>query len=94
MAVTAAGLNLAKSVIDLIVTIIRARSERAKKGDRADSPIELIVRRTQKRGDITEEKVLHIGHRQNIDSSLIEAKLKEAASKLIKNPVKSKKLTS
>jgi hypothetical protein len=36
MAVTAAGLNLAKNVIDLIVTIIKARSEGAKKGDRAD----------------------------------------------------------
>ena len=46
-AVGTAGITLAKSVIDLITTIIKARSEGVKKGDRPSDPIELIVRRVE-----------------------------------------------
>ena len=48
VAVVTAGISLAKSVIDLIVAIIKARSEGIKKGDHPASPLDLIVRRTYK----------------------------------------------
>jgi hypothetical protein len=39
-AMATAGLTLAKSVIDLITAIIKARSEGVKKGDRPNDPLE------------------------------------------------------
>src|SRR5437588_11355378 len=45
LAVAAAGITLAKSIIELVTAIIKARSDGVKKGDRPDAPIELIVRR-------------------------------------------------
>src|SRR5262249_27779034 len=44
LAVITAGTTLAKSVIDLVTTIIKARAESVKKGDRPSDPIELIIR--------------------------------------------------
>ena len=45
VAVATAGITLAKSVIDLITAIIKARSDGIKKGDHPTDPIELIIRR-------------------------------------------------
>ena len=46
----AAGVALAKSVIDLVVAIIKARSEGVRKGDSPSHPVELVVRRTVEGG--------------------------------------------
>jgi len=81
-AVTTAGLTLAKSVIDLVVTIIKARSEGIERGDRPSDPIELIVRRTAAGQEYREETILRIGHKDPVDVTAIEAKIREALIRL------------
>lgn len=82
-AVGTAGITLAKSVIDLITTIIKARSEGVKKGDRPSDPIELIVRRVEGGSEVRDEVVLRIGHKDPIDPEKIEKLLKDAVQRLI-----------
>jgi len=84
VALTTAAISLAKSVIDLIVSILKARSEGIKKGDNPQAPIELIVRRIQKDGEFKEETILRINHQDTIDAKLIDKQLEQAISDLIK----------
>ena len=60
LAVTTAGLSFAKSVVELITAIIKARSEGIRKGDRPSDPLELIVRGHTKDGEYLEETILRI----------------------------------
>ena len=85
LAVTTAGISLAKSVIDLIVTIIKARTEGIKKGDHPSHPLELIVRRVHDGNEFREETVLRIGHRDSLDEAKLEQQLKDALHKLLKS---------
>lgn len=82
LAVTTAGLTLAKSIVDLITTIIKARSEGIKKGDKPDYPLELIVRRPDTK-NIREEIVLRIGHEQFVDASEIEKRIEEKMKNIV-----------
>lgn len=91
LALTTAGITLAKSIIDLIAAIINAHSEGGKKGDRCP-PLDLIVRRIQKNGQFMEETVVQIGLREKINSNEIERKLNAALFKLLKNVLKSKRI--
>jgi hypothetical protein len=72
VAVTAAGLSFAKSVIELITAIIKARSEGIKRGDRPSDPLELIVRGHTKDGEYFEETVLRIPSENIIAAKLVE----------------------
>jgi hypothetical protein len=90
LAVTTAGLTLAKSVIDLVTAIIKARCDGIRQGDKPNDPLELIIRRTCKEGQFTEDKVLRVGPHENVDRSVIEQDLKKAAEKLIKEEQKEK----
>lgn len=83
LAITTAGITLATSIINLITTIIKARSKGVEQGDHPCSPIELILRRIDKRGQLREEKILRIGHSDHIDPSEIERKLSERANEII-----------
>jgi hypothetical protein len=83
VAVVTAGISLAKSVIDLIVAIIKARSEGIKKGDHPASPLDLIVRRTYNGEELREETVLRIGHDEAIDRKIIEERLSQSISRLL-----------
>jgi hypothetical protein len=83
VAAMTAGISLTKSIIDLIVAIIKARSEGIKKGDHPTSPLELIVRRTFKDDEFKEETVLRIGHDEVIDRETIEKYLKDSVSSLL-----------
>jgi hypothetical protein len=78
-----AGITLAASVINLIVTILKARSESIKKGDHRDSPLELIVRRSYKDGEFKEEKVLRVNHTDTIKKKEIEKALKQSLKVLL-----------
>jgi hypothetical protein len=60
LALTAAGLGVVKSVVELVTAIIKARSEGIKKGDRPSDPLELIVRGHSKDEEYFEETVLRI----------------------------------
>jgi hypothetical protein len=84
LAVTTAGITLAKSVIDLITAIIKARADGVKKGDKPAEPVELIVRRVEKGQDFREEIVLRIGHKEPPDAKEIEKQLGEVLRKLVK----------
>jgi hypothetical protein len=72
LALAAAGLGFAKSIVELVTTIIKARSEGIKKGDRPSDPLELIVRGYRKDGEYFEETVLRIPPHQNITPKQIE----------------------
>src|SRR2546421_398053 len=50
----AAGVALSKSVIDLVVTILKARQDGIKNGDRPNDPLEIIVRKMDD-GDFKEK---------------------------------------
>lgn len=83
VAAMTAGISLAKSIIDLIVAIIKARSEGIKKGDHPASPLELIVRCTYKGEEFREETILRIGHDEAINREIIEERLKRSISSLL-----------
>lgn len=85
LAVTTAGLSLAKSIVDLITAIIKARSEGIKKGDHPSEPLELIVRRVHDAQEFREETVLRIGHKDTVDDAKVEQQLKDALRKLLKD---------
>jgi len=84
LAVATAGITLAKSGIDLVAAILKARSEGVKKGDKPDAPLELIVRRIDDGREFHEEIVLRIGHSQPIDQDVIEKQVDEALRALLK----------
>jgi len=92
---TTAGVALATSVINLIITIIKARIEGIEKGDSPHEPIELIIRKTTHKEEVKEETILRIGCHDIFDTEDIETKLREAASKLSENNLlKSTKMKS
>lgn len=85
LAVAAGALSLAKSVIELVTEIIKARSTGIKKGDHPREPVVLIVRRVDERNDYREDVVLRIGHTDRVDSGLIEDQLNAAIRDLFKD---------
>jgi hypothetical protein len=82
LAVATAGVTLVKSVIDLIITIIKSRSEGVKKGDKPSDPLELIVRHVDEERKFREEIILRIGSSDAIDAMAIETQLKDALRKI------------
>jgi hypothetical protein len=72
LAAATAGFVFAKSVIELITAIIKARSEGIRKGDRPSDPLELIVRGHSKNGEYFEEMVLRIPPNHDITPKQIE----------------------
>jgi len=89
--VATAGILLAKSIIEFITTIIKARSEGIHKGDSPSADVELIVRRMVKDGEFREEKVLRFGHMDAVDKKAIQREFKKALKQLVKGKKKSKK---
>lgn len=85
LALGTAGITLAKSIIDLVTAIIKARSEGIHKGDHPSHPLELIVRRVHNGQEFREETVLRIGHRDSLDETQIEQHLRDALQKLLKD---------
>jgi hypothetical protein len=84
LAVATAGITLAKSVVDLITTIIKARGEGVRKGDRPADPVELIVRRVDSRREFHEEMVLRVGHKDPVDEKAVEKQVEAALKRLLK----------
>jgi hypothetical protein len=97
LAVGTAALTFGKSVVDLITTIIKARSEGQKKGDRPREDLQLIVRGFDRNGTMFDEVVLKIGPGEKPSANEIEAALMGGAQKYlrpvipIKRPAKRKK---
>ncbi len=78
-----AVLTLAKSVIDLVTTIVKARSEGIKKGDSREAPLELIIRGFDDNGKIQEEKILRFTPKDKVDKKIIERALNKGLKKII-----------
>lgn len=60
VALAAAGLGFAKSIVELVTTIIKARQEGIKKGDKPSDPLELVVRGFSRGDEYFEETLLRI----------------------------------
>jgi hypothetical protein len=84
VAAATAAITLAKSVIDLITAILKARSDGVKKGDKPDAPLEVIVRRVSDGREFQEEIILRKGHSQSINPKDVEKQVNEALQKLLK----------
>jgi hypothetical protein len=82
LAMATAGVTLAKSVIDVIVAIVKARTQGVKNGDRPNDPVELIVRRVGDGDKFVEEKILRIGHNDPVNRTDIEAQINAAMKRL------------
>lgn len=80
-----AGVTLAKSVIDLIIAIIKARTEGVKQGDRPNDPLAVIVRRVGDGAKSVEETVLRIGPNDPVNHSHIEAQINAALKRIAGN---------
>ena len=88
----AAGVSLATSIINLVTTVIKARSEGVKKGDRPSAPVELVVRRTVGLDSVQDDVVLKYDHADPVSAKVIEERLNEALGRLF--GVEAKKLES
>lgn len=84
LAVTAGALSLAKSVIELITEIFKARAAGIKKGDHPRDPLVLIVRRVDEKNEYREDVILRIGHDDTVDSAAIEKELTAAIKGILK----------
>lgn len=85
LAVTTAGITLAKSIIDLITAIVKARSDGIRQGDHPHDSLKLIIRRTRRDGEIEEEEVMQFESRDGFLEIEIEEPLIAAANRLLRN---------
>ena len=84
--------NLTSSVINLVTTIIKARKEGIKQGDRPREELELIIRGFDENGKIKEEKVLKIKSWDDVSKDLIEKSLINSLNRMfLKDESKKKK---
>lgn len=83
LALTTAGVTLAKSVIDLITAVLKARAKGVERGDRPKDPLEIIVRRVGAEDKFEEELVFRIGHSEPIDQKAIKAEVEVALKRLV-----------
>jgi len=84
LAVTTAGATLAKSVIDLVTAIIKARSEGIRSGDTPNASLKLIVRRTKENGEFREEQLLEVHSSQALDSLEVEAVFTDSCTRIMR----------
>ena len=83
LAVVAGGLSLATSVINLVISILQARRDGIRQGDRPAEPLELIVRRFDEAETLREETTLRIGSSDRIDREHIERQLNAAVTRIV-----------
>jgi hypothetical protein len=83
LALTIAGITLGASIINLVVAILKARSEGVKAGDHPSDPLELIVRTVRTQEQYVEEVVLRVGPRDALDPGEIEKRIAQAVQKLL-----------
>lgn len=84
LAVAAGALSLAKSVVELVTEIFKARSAGIKKGDHPRDPLVLIVRRVDEKDEYREDVILRIGHTDAVDSGIIEKELTGAIKNILR----------
>lgn len=87
LALGTAGITLAKSVVDLVATIIKAHAEGIRRGDRSAAPIELIVRDVGPDGKVREERILRFTPGDQIDAKQVEKAMSRALKQLPPAPI-------
>jgi hypothetical protein len=90
VAAATVGVGLTKSIIDLVVTVVKARAEGIKNGDHPRHDLELIVRRFDQKGEYAEEKILRISSNEPIDAAKITAALENRPASIATVPPVSK----
>lgn len=78
-----AGIALSAAVINLIVSILKARSDGIKAGDRPREPLELVVRTSRPGDGVVEEKVLRFNPDDPVHAAVVSKALNEAARKML-----------
>lgn len=78
-----AGVAFSAAVVNLVVSILKARSEGIKAGDRPREPLELIVRTTRPGEGVVEEKVLRFDPHDPVQAAVVGKALDEAARKML-----------
>ncbi len=78
-----AGASLTSNVVNLILTILKARSEGIRRGDEKRGPLRLKVRRVRRAGPFEEEIVLELDSRDRVDGARIAKALEDAVVKLL-----------
>lgn len=85
LAVTTSGITLAKSIIDLIMAILKARSEGIKKGDKRSS-LELVVRKIQTKDETVEEKIIRVDDLSDfLDKQELQKQIEKSVKELKRN---------
>jgi len=84
VAVATAGITLAKSVIDLVVAIVKPRSDGIRKGDKPSDALEVVVRRSIDEGRVDEEIVIRLGHLDRIDRAEVQGSILRALERLLR----------
>ena len=79
----ASSVLLAKSVIELITTIIKARFEGQKNGDgHKGNPVTLIIRKTQKEKEVIEEQIMTFTESDIISQEIVSKLLTDGYNRL------------
>jgi hypothetical protein len=78
-----AGVAFSAAVVNLVVSMLKARSEGIKAGDRPREPLELIVRTSRPGEGVVEEKVLRFDPHDPVHAAVVEKALNDAARKLL-----------
>jgi len=83
LALVTASIQLSAAVVDLVSTIIKAYLEGAKKGDRRDTSLELIVRNYSGKGKVKEEKVVRVDLESQFSKGELEGSLQKAVDDFV-----------
>lgn len=78
-----AGIAFSAAVVNLIVSILKARSDGIKAGDRPREPLELIVRTSRPGEAVVEEKILRFDPHDAVHAAVVEKALADAARKML-----------
>lgn len=92
LALGTAGITLAKSVVEMVTAIIKARSEGIKAGDTAREPVEVIVRSMNADGTVREERVLRFAPDDPVVAQQIAQALNAGAARVLPPAVTAPKL--
>ena len=94
LALGTAAILLSKSILDLIITIVKSRQEGIKHGDRHQTVFEIRVRGFDKNGNIKEERIFKFDSLDAVERDIIEKTLQSAINKFLTKRQKRRKSSS
>jgi len=82
LAYVGGAVSLAAGIISLVTTIIQARAEGRRKGDRHGDPVTLVVRRMETSDRLLEERLMTFSGHEEVSPEMIEALLTKGIKKI------------